>query len=119
MSIRTLAPLALLAAALLIPSGCKSTDNRDRGTSTAAPSEMEAAFYCDKCKTTFTRTPVNSGNPRAPYGVSAYRTVAEHECDDCRNVAAGMIQQGKTMKAGEIVHQCKICGGSMTVCHTS
>ena len=119
MSIRTLAPLALLAAALVIPSGCKSTDHRGRGTSTAAQSEMEPALYCDKCQTTFARVPATSGNPRAPYGVVAYRTVAKHECDECRNVAASMIREGKTMKPGEIVHQCKICGGSMTVCHTS
>jgi hypothetical protein len=51
--------------------------------------------------------------------VISYRTVAEHECDECRSVASGIIMQGKTTRPGKVVHTCKICGGSMTVCHTS
>ena len=106
-------------AVLLILSGCQSTAH-DEGTSKGA-GQSDTAIYCDKCQTTFTKAPVSGGNPRSPGGVGVigYRTVAKHECDECRNVAVGVIQQGKSTKPGEIVHECKLCGGTMKVCHTS
>ena len=113
------AVLAGAAATLLILSGCQPTASRDKGASAAASPTTGPAIYCDKCQTTFTRVPVTGGSPRGLGGVIGYRTVAKHECDECRNVAVGVIQQGKSTKPGEIVHKCKICGGAMTVCHTS
>jgi hypothetical protein len=112
-----------LLAALLIPAGCKSMDHHDdhgAGAGAAgASANMSCAIYCDKCQTTFTQAPVTASNPRGPYGVVGYRTVAKHECDECKKVAAEMIQQGKTMQPGQMVHKCKICGGEMRVCHQS
>ena len=112
-------PRILLLVALLALPACKSMEHHDHHASAATPSGSDAAIYCDKCQTTFTRVPMTHGNPREPYGVVAYRNVAKHECEECRNVATSMLQEGKTTKPGDVAHKCKICGGSMTVCHVN
>jgi hypothetical protein len=110
-------PSLLLAAALLV--GCKSSSQDGNQDAAAAVGSSDSAVYCDKCQTTFARVPVSGGSTHQQSGVIGYRTVAKHECKECRTVAVGVIQQGKAVSPGATVHKCSICGGSMTVCHTN
>lgn len=107
-----LSALTLVGGTALL-TGCQSSGG---GHSDGAMSP--AAIACDKCKTTYTRTANPGGSKSAP-PITTYRTVAQHECPECRDVAKNILVQGKVPAQGTVVHTCKACGGEMKMCHTN
>lgn len=107
---------ALTVGAGLFAGGCQSTGTT-AASGGAGPTTEPVALACSKCETTYKKVAVTGGNPRSGFNIVRYRTVADHECPDCRNVVKTWFNQGKTAVPGAVVHTCKSCGGEVTVCH--
>lgn len=105
---------AIIGLSAALVAGCQSTGSSSQSKSTM---DEPVALTCSKCQTTYSRVPVTTGGPRSPQVVS-YRTVANHECPDCRNAVKNWFTYGKMTFPGQIVHSCKTCGGEVKVCHT-
>lgn len=111
---------ALSIGAAFLAAGCQSGGGTAVGSGpTTTPSG--ASVSCDKCQTVYSKSPVmTGGGPHSTTpNILVYRTVAEHECDECRNVVKDYFTYGKMKFPGETIHQCKLCGGTVKVCHES
>lgn len=93
-------------AAVTVLTGCAGSSKR---TSTG-PAQ---AVMCDKCETTWVTTPGSTGVHGQVVSVSKRKVMV---CEDCRKEATKLLQSGKSMKAGDVMHKCQSCGGTMTSC---
>jgi hypothetical protein len=107
---------ALMLGTGLFAAGCQSSGNAPAAGG-ATPANEPVALACSKCETTYKKVVVTSGAPGRGPNIVRYRTVADHECPDCRNVVKTWFSQGKTAMPGTVVHTCKACGGEVKVCH--
>lgn len=104
--------IVLAVGFVAVLSGCAS----GRSEKAAA---ADIGVTCDQCKTTYAQARVlHGGDPHNPQvRVVGGRTVATHECPECRQVATDYILAHKNRVADKFVHQCEKCGGEMTTCH--
>ena len=97
-SIKTI--LTSLAAAALL-AGCAA------GASSSQPAVASTqGLTCDGCKVTFVNVPVGGGKN----SVVGYRQQARMTCPACKDEVESFFSTGKFQ------HECKVCGGNMSVC---
>jgi Zn finger protein HypA/HybF involved in hydrogenase expression len=68
---------------------------------------------CDKCETTWVSASTGTGTHGQVTAIQKHKMM---ECPECRNEATKILQSGKTLQPGEVVHKCASCGGTMTAC---
>jgi hypothetical protein len=94
------ATVGLLGFGSLALTGCQSTgSNRDVSGETAA-------VMCDKCKTTWVRTPQRQGTK-----VTTYKSRQVMTCPDCKSAVANFFSTGKLES-----YKCISCGGELQTC---
>lgn len=111
-SIRSIG-IALSLGLVALLAGCASSQSEK----TAGAANI--GVVCDKCKTTYAQSSVlQGGDPHnQQVRVVGGRTVATHECTECKQVATEYIQAHKNRVADKFVHKCDRCGGEMKTCH--
>lgn len=107
------ATMTLLTATFTFVAGCQSSSTVDASTKPVNETELT----CAKCQTTYRKVVSTEPGFKGPTIVRT-RTVAEHECPECTNVAKDYFRAGKFQSPGSVVHSCKTCGGELKVCHT-
>ena len=101
--------LAACAGTALFLVGCQSSG----GSGTQPTHEMAAdAVQCDKCQVTWVKVPITPGGGK-DYRVIGYSARKQDACPDCRNALPNFFSGGK------LRHECKACGGNMTICEKS
>lgn len=93
-----MAALGAVVLAGLTLAGCQST-----GALQASGGEPQAVM-CDKCKTTWVRSPQRQGK------VTIYTTRKTMTCPDCKSAVANFFTTGK------LEHTCASCGGELQHC---
>jgi hypothetical protein len=93
-----MAAFGAVALAGLTLVGCQAT-----GASQATGGETQSVM-CDKCKTTWVRTPQQHGK------VTTYTSRKVMTCPDCKSAVANFFSTGK------LEHTCTSCGGELQHC---
>ena len=102
--------LGLGLGATLFFTGCQSDAQRMAPASHAMASD---AVACDKCETTWVKVANTSPNAGGRPGFTSYSNQKKMVCPDCKSAVSNFFA------TGEMKHDCKACGGNMTICKTT